>query len=221
DKAIFGDLGNDYIVAGMCRCRVYGGWGYDTIDLRANLHVDGGLNDMPVPNPDGSAGTPAWEALTFGGAGQDIFFAGTGGDRLIDWGGNHNSFYVPFSQFGMPAVSRTLQPYLMQFLYALSKSDGADQLLGVRYGGDPARNGEPFGEIGLVLQHDAAWHQGAGPPFNSMPENLGGVGNDVAKTANIRPIGSPGTMPLAAAPPPPLLPPARPRAEPPLGRAAR
>ena len=33
--------------------------------------------------------------MAYGGAGQDILFAGTAGDRLIDWTGNHNSFYVP------------------------------------------------------------------------------------------------------------------------------
>jgi hypothetical protein len=199
DKTIFADLGNSWIVAGMCRCRIYGGWGNDVIDVRASTRVNNGLNDGPVSNPDGTFGTPAWETLAYGGDGQDIFFAGTGGDRLIDWVGNHNSFYVPFSQFGMPAISRTLQPFLMEFLYALSKSDGADQLLGVRYGGAPDRNGEPFGELGLVLQHDAAWHQQPGPPFNKMPENLGGVANDVQKTANIRPFGSPGTDALTGA----------------------
>nr|MDA8357774.1 hypothetical protein [Actinomycetota bacterium] len=99
---------------------------------------------------------------------------------------------VPFSNFGMPTVSRTLQPFLPQFLYALSKSDGADPLLGLRYGGAPTRNGEPFGELGLVLQHDAAWHTMMGPPFDKMPENLGGVGTDVPKTANTLPIGSSG-----------------------------
>ncbi len=198
DKAIFGDLGNDWIVAGMGRVRVYGGWGNDVIDVRASMNVDGGLNDGPVPNPDGvTFGTPAWESLAYGGAGQDILFAGTGGDRLIDWVGNHNSFYVPFSQFGMPAVSRTLQPFLPEFLYALSKSDGADPTLGIRYGGVPARNGEPFGELSLVLQHDDAWHQQVGPPFNEMPENLGGTGIDVMKTANVRPFLSPGTDPPA------------------------
>jgi hypothetical protein len=212
DKAIFGDLGNDYIVAGMGRVRVYGGWGDDLIDLRASTVVDNGLNDMPVPNSHGGAGSPDWEALAYGGGGQDIYFAGTGGDRLIDWVGNHNSYYVPFSQFGMPAVSRTLMPFLPEFLYALSKSDGADQTLGPRadafcaangsvgacsayptYSGAAARNGEPFGELGLVLQHDTAWHQQSGPPFNEMPENLGGVGVDVAKTANVLPFNSPGT----------------------------
>jgi len=228
DKAIFGDLGNDYIVAGMGRVRVFGGWGFDLIDLRASTFEDNGLNDGPVPNlvPSGGGtfslptaansvfGTPAWESLAYGGAGQDIYFAGTGGDRLIDWVGNHNSYYVPFSQFGMPAVSRTLMPFLPEFLYALSKSDGADQTLGIRadafcassaggtnaacsdyptYSGTAARNGEPFGEMGLVLQHDAAWHQQSGPPFNEMPENLGGVGIDVQKTANVRPFASSGT----------------------------
>ena len=204
DKAIFGDLGNDYIVGGMGRVRVFGGWGNDTIDLRANLNIDGGLNDQPVPNPDGTFGTPAWEALAFGGGGQDILIAGTAGDRLIDWVGNHNSYYVPFSPFGMPTVSRTLQPQLHVFLYQLSQSDGADQTLGPRYGGDPARNGEPFGELGLVLQHDAAWHSQVGPPFNEMPENLGGTGIDIQKTANIRPIGSPGTDPPSDFPAPVL-----------------
>ncbi len=228
DKALFGDLGNDYIVGGMGRVRVYGGWGFDLIDLRASTYEDGGLNDGPVPNlvPSGHGtftlptaansvyGTPAWEALAYGGAGQDIYFAGSGGDRLIDWVGNHNSYYVPFSQFGMPAVSRTLMPFLPEFLYALSKSDGADQTLGLRsdafcasaagglndacsaypkYSGTAARNGEPFGELGLVLQHDQAWHQQSGPPFNEMPENLGGTGIDVQKTANVRPFASSGT----------------------------
>jgi hypothetical protein len=212
DKAIFGDLGDDYIVSGMGRVRVYGGWGFDLIDLRADTTVDNGLNDMPVPNSHNGAGSPDWESLAYGGAGQDIYFAGTGGDRLIDWVGNHNSYYVPFSQFGMPAVSRTLMPFLPEFLYALSKSDGADQTLGPRadafcaangsvgacsaypkYSGAAARNGEPFGELGLVLQHDTAWHQQSGPPFNEMPENLGGVGVDVQKTANVMPFNSPGT----------------------------
>ena len=114
----------------------------------------------------------------------------------------------------MPTVSRTLMPYLPEFLYALSKSDGADQTLGTRadlycatsagsktaecsgypkYSGTAARNGEPFGELGLILQHDPGWHEQAGPPFNEMPENLGGTGSDVQKTANVLPFASQGT----------------------------
>jgi hypothetical protein len=226
DKAIFGDLGNDWIVGGMGRVRVYAGDGNDVVDLRASTFEDGGLNDGPVPNlvsnGDGTFslpttnpvyGTPAWEALAYGGAGQDIFFAGTAGDRLIDWVGNHNSYYVPFSAFGMPTISRTLQPALPDFLYALSASDGADPTLQLRYApfdttysGIASRNGEPFGELGLTLQHDAGWHQQAGPPFNPMPENIGGVGVDVQKTANIRAIASPNTPGLVMNTPCPCSP---------------
>src|SRR4029077_4531242 len=112
DDAIFGDFGNDWILGGMGRVRIYGGWGNDLLDLRASLDVNGGLNNAPVSDPamGTTAGTPAWEGLAFGGAGQDILCAGTGGARLIDWVGNHNSYYVPFSPCGMPTVSRTLQP---------------------------------------------------------------------------------------------------------------
>src|SRR4029077_6239258 len=42
-------------------------------------------------------------------------------------------------------------------------------------------------------QHDTAWHQQSGSPFNEMPENIGGTGVDVAKTANVLPFNSAGT----------------------------
>ena len=194
NKAIFGDLGADWIVAGMGRDRIYGGWGNDVIDLRAQTNGQGGLNNLPVANLNGTYGTPAWESLAFGGAGQDILFAGTGGDRLIDWVGPRNSYYVPFAPYGAPTITRALLPGLATFLYALSKSDGADQVLGLKYGGEKARNGEPFGELGLVLPQDKAWQAQSGPPFNPMPENEAGVAIDVTKTANVRPIDSPGTV---------------------------
>ena len=143
-------------------------------------------------------GTPAWDSLVYGGGGQDIMFAGTGGDRLIDWVGEHNTYYVPFSNYGEPTVSRTLQPFLQDFLYALSASDGADPTLGLRYGGDPTRNGEPFGELGLVLQHDSAWQNQTGAPFNKGPWNLGGVPDDVAVNSPYEPLASPGTHPASA-----------------------
>src|SRR5260370_38352811 len=94
----------------MGRVRVYGGWGFDLIDLRASTVVDNGLNDVPVPNSHLTAGSPAWEALAYGGAGQAIFFAGTGGDRLIASARNHNSHYVPLSQFRLPPVSPPPSP---------------------------------------------------------------------------------------------------------------
>src|SRR5260370_9144001 len=95
----------------MGRVRVYGGWGFDLIDLRASTVVDNGLNDVPVPNSHLTAGSPAWEALAYGGAGQDIFFAGTGGGRPVDRVGHHHNYYVPFSNFRMPHASPPPAPF--------------------------------------------------------------------------------------------------------------
>ena len=59
--------------------------------------------------------------------------------------------------------------------YALSKSDGADPTLAAQYGSDPARNGEPFGELGLVDQQDAAWGDQHGEPRDPQPGNEPGT----------------------------------------------
>ena len=122
-----------------------------------DLDTQGGLNDRPDTHP-------SYEDLAFGGAGLDVLIANTGGDRLIDWQGDFNSFIVPFSPYGMSTVSRQLAPGLKEFLYALSKAQGADPTRPAETGADPARNGEPEGEIGAVVQKDPAWGDQTGGP---------------------------------------------------------
>ena len=141
---------------------------------------------------------PSYEDLAFGGAGRDVLVANTGGDRLIDWSGEYDTFLTPFAPFGMATVSRTIQPQLPEFLYALSKSDGADQTLSAIYFSDPARNGEPFGELGLVTQQDAAWQDQKGAPRDPQAGNVPGGQRDVLRTNNTSPIGSPDTTPTTA-----------------------
>jgi len=101
-------------------------------------------------------------------------------DRLIDWVGEFNSYIVPFGPFGAPTVTRKLQPQLAQYLYDLSGSDGADQTLAdPTPGANPARNGEPFGELGLVIQRDKdAWHNQTGAPGDPQAGNKGGNKRD-------------------------------------------
>jgi hypothetical protein len=117
----------------------------------------------------------------YGGAGRDVLIANTGADRLIDWLGEYNSYVVPFAPFGLPTVSRAAQPQLAQFLYDLSKSDGADQtrIAPEVEGADPERNGEPFAELGLVRQQDDEWQDQTGAPADPQPGNTGGVQRDV------------------------------------------
>ena len=117
--AAFGDLGNDWIVGGTGRDNMYGGFGNDLLNADDNSSTNGSLNDQPDTHP-------TYEDRAFGGAGRDVLIANTGGDRLIDWVGEYNSNLVPYAPFGAASVSRTLQPFLSEFLYALSASDGAD-----------------------------------------------------------------------------------------------
>jgi Ca2+-binding RTX toxin-like protein len=174
---LFGDLGNNWIVGGTGTNHLYGGFGNDLLDVRASQDIHGGLNDQPntaVSNSD----------LAYGGAGKDVLIADNTADRLIDWVGNFNTYIVSSTQWGMPTVSRTVQPQLPQFLYNLSASDGADQTRAADFpGADPARNGEPFGELGLVLQHDAAWRQQTGAPSDHPPGNLSGSKRVTIKAA--------------------------------------
>ncbi|WP_152049608.1 LEPR-XLL domain-containing protein [Tautonia marina] len=177
DDAIFGGTGNDWLGGGTGRDNVYGGWGNDLINLDDDQDTNGGLNDQPDTHP-------TYEDRGYGGAGRDILIGNTGGDRLIDWVGEYNSYLVPFAPFGMATVSRTLQPQLAEFLYALSAADGADPTRASDTGADPARNGEPFGELGLVLQKDAAWRDQTGPPADPQAGNIPGGKRDVLRSAD-------------------------------------
>ena len=136
------------------------------------------LNDTPDTHP-------TYEDRVYGGAGLDILIGNTGGDRLIDWVGEFNSYIVPFSPFGIATVSRQDDPWLPEFLYALSKSQGADPTRATDTGDDPARNGEPKGEIGLVTQRDhGLWQQQTGSPTDPQAGNLPGGRRDVLRSAN-------------------------------------
>ncbi|MDB5978261.1 MAG: hypothetical protein JWR07_5021, partial [Nevskia sp.] len=199
---IFGDLGNDWMVGGTGRDDVYGGMGNDLMNVDDNMNSTAATADPLANNvPDTQ---PYFEDRAFGGGGRDVLIANTGGDRLMDWTGEFNSYLVPFAPFGMATVSRTLQPQLPEFLYALSGSDGADA---TRYSDMnngaappapsnsdpmPSRNGEPFGELGLVLQKDAAWHDTHGGPSDPQAGNIAGGKRDVLRSASFDDGGAQG-----------------------------
>src|SRR5581483_2919443 len=189
DDHIFGDLGNDWAVGGTGRDVMYGGWGNDLLNADDNQNTNGGLNNgFDTTSNDTN---PSREDLAFGGAGRDVLIANTNGDRLMDWVGEFNTMLTPYAQFGAVSVSRLLRPGEAQYLYDLSKSDGADQTLAAQYGSDPARNGEPFGELGLVLQQDAAWQAQTGGPRDPQAGNIGGGKVDIKNNP-----GTAGTLPI-------------------------
>jgi hypothetical protein len=176
DDRIFGDNGNDWLVGGTGRDNLYGGWGDDLMNADDDQDTNTGLNDAPDTNT-------SYEDRAYGGAGRDVLIGNTGGDRLIDWVGEFNSFIVPFAPYGLGTVSRTLQPQLAEFLYGLSASDGVDLTRATDAGGDPARNGEPQGELGVVRQQDFAWQDETGGPRDVQAGNIAGGKRDVLRSA--------------------------------------
>ena len=176
NDVLFGDLGNDWLVGGTGRDHLWGGRGDDLLNADDN-HDTSAANDTPDT-------ALAYEDIAHGGAGRDILIANTGGDRLIDNTGEFNSYLVPFGPFGPPTTSRNPQPQLMDYLYELSEADGADQTLGSALAdpNDP-RNGEPNGEIGLVVQGDPGWQDQTGGPDDPQAGNVGGGNRDVRESA--------------------------------------
>ncbi|NVK42523.1 MAG: hypothetical protein HWE39_14880, partial [Oceanospirillaceae bacterium] len=195
DDRIFGDLGNDWIVGGTGRDHMYGGRGNDLLNMdddhNSGFSGKAGPHDPPPSDLDNKDPDEfqSYADIVYSGAGRDVMILNTGADRAIDWVGEYNSYIVPFSPFGAFHISRTLQPQVPEFLYALSASDGIDNSLNapdaqlyvdqknldVRTDApDPARALEPYGELGMVRQTDFDWQEQTGAPNDPQPGNLQG-----------------------------------------------
>jgi VCBS repeat-containing protein len=74
----------------------------------------------------------------------------------------------------------------MEYLYQLSAADGADQTRDVDEGrpANDLRNGEPLGEMGLVMQKDFDWKAQTGAPDDPQPGNIPGGSRDVLRGAD-------------------------------------
>src|SRR5207244_2083698 len=86
---LFGDTGNDWLVGGTGQDKLYGGLGNDILNADDNLETST-PDAAPSDGPD----------IAFGGGGRDILIANATTDRLIDWVGEFNNYYVPFNPFG-------------------------------------------------------------------------------------------------------------------------
>jgi Ca2+-binding RTX toxin-like protein len=178
DDAIFGDLGNDWLVGGTGRDDSYGGYGNDLLNADDDPATNAGLNS--------SADTayPSYEDRAFGGAGRDVLLANVVNDRLVDWVGEFNTYVVPFSTSGQATITRGLQTQLAEFLYALSAGDGADPTRAADTGADPTRNGEPEGELGLVRQSDFDWGAETGGPLDPQGNIVPSGSRELKSSAN-------------------------------------
>ena len=160
---LFGDNGNDWIVGGTNCDWLFGGFGDDLLNLDDNLTTDGGLND----NPEDADPRFRDGDFAFGGAGRDVMIANTALDRMYDWGGEFNSYVVPFASFGNPMVNREFSPFAQALITAMSFGAGQDTQLAAF---------SPFDETALVTPDDGQlWLDQHGGPRDPQPGNIGGV----------------------------------------------
>ena len=94
---------------------------------------------------------------------------------------------VPFSPFGAATISRALAPGIIEYLLQLSKADGADRTRANDAGTDPLRNGEPNGELGMVIQSDFAWQEQTGDRGRPEPGNANGTAENPRHFNGARP----------------------------------
>ena len=174
---LYGDLWHDWLVGGTDCDWLFGGFGDDLLQLDDNLETAGGANTDPENDDprfrDGD--------FAFGGAGRDVLIANTAQDRMFDWGGEFNSYLVPFSPFGIPTVNRVFSPHARDFIRALSVAGGSDE-----GGVGMIPSGEPFDEEALVEPSDGQlWQDQHGGPRDPQPGNLPGGGRDDVGEPNL------------------------------------
>ncbi|MEJ8562140.1 hypothetical protein QTO30_13515 [Yoonia sp. GPGPB17] len=165
DDRIFGSIGHDILFGGTGRDSIYGGYGNDLISADDKLD-SGGIDDPLTLDIDESTllglnNVPdddiSYEDFVFGGAGRDFMIANTSGDRLVDWNGDFNEYFVPYRNAGVPTVINSFNTALETYIIRVATADGVDQTRAadvdpiLTADGTPLSTaGEPYGELGLI-----------------------------------------------------------------------
>jgi Ca2+-binding RTX toxin-like protein len=128
---VFGGDGDDVAWGGRGPDDLFGGWGDDHLDVRPR-EADG--SDPRDPPEWWTWGVPdhyqGYDTI-YGGWDQDAMQANIAlpgpreADRLIDWAGGFNVFYVCPGAYGEGTITRQGSPHLQAYLQALAQGDGA------------------------------------------------------------------------------------------------
>ncbi len=151
---LFGDDGNDVMWGGPDHDHLYGGRGDDYLDVKPREATADGPRDPAVwftyGMPDNFQGID----YIYGGWDRDAMQADNGGpgpvegDRLIDWAGGYNAYYVCPAAYGEFYITRDPSPNMQLFLQRLAEGDGAvtTSVLGT----------SGFNELALVFPNEIA-----------------------------------------------------------------
>lgn len=160
DDAAFGDDGIDAAWGGAGHDHLYGGHGGDFLDINPRV-TDPASWKVAAPVGDNYQDLD----YIYGGWDQDAMQAnisGNGpavGDRLLDWVGAYNAYYVCAATYGDFVITRAQNPGLLQYLNDQASGDGAVDTT------TPGASG--FREVAIV--HKSEEPQNSNPPH---PDNV-------------------------------------------------
>ena len=165
---LFGDDGDDVLWGGFDHDHAYGGRGKDYLDVKPRPEMTVGKKNQQMTLPPDlvewfAFGEDAnhqdnYEGIDYiyGGWGQDAMQADEGdhgpvpGDRLIDWVGAYNVYYVCPALYGGSLITRAHGPAIVEFLQQLAEGDGAIE---------PANQGSSgFDEVAIVFAKEANYN---------------------------------------------------------------
>jgi Ca2+-binding RTX toxin-like protein len=133
EDALFAGDGDDAAWGGADHDRIFGGDGADSIDIKVRPGDPAIWSAVrPLEDEDGLRSTVNGQDLIYGGRGADVMQADMGdggkraGDRLSDWIGNNNLYFVCDSGYGAGQVLRAQSPGIKDALVGLARAVGAD-----------------------------------------------------------------------------------------------
>ncbi|HEX6290153.1 MAG TPA: calcium-binding protein [Herpetosiphonaceae bacterium] len=144
---VFGGDGNDALWGGRDHDHLWGGYGDDYLDVKPRPDTDS-------PEWFTYGGPESYDGIdyAYGGWGQDALQANVGdtgpvpGDRLMDWVGAYNVYYVCPGAYGEWMITRSLSPGMIRFLQELAEGDGADNTAN--------RTSSGFRELAMVFSNE-------------------------------------------------------------------
>jgi hypothetical protein len=154
---LFGGDGPDAMWGGPDHDEVFGGYGDDWMDIEPRPARVDKKQTFPEDPPEWYtyANIQNYQGLDliYGGWDQDAMQADEGrpgphpGDRLIDWVGGYNAYYVCPGAYGERVITRSHSPSMIAFLQQLAQGNGAHLTA------DAAASG--FREVGIVFPNEA------------------------------------------------------------------
>ncbi len=173
---VFGGDGDDVMWGGRFHDHLWGGHGDDHIDVRprtaSRVTVDDNALWFTYGRPDHYQKLD----IIYGGFDQDAMQANEAeagpplADRLIDWAGGFNVFYVCPGAYGEGTITRIPSPDMREFLRDLAEADGALM---------PRTNGTSgFRELAYVFPQDMR--------FNAKPPHADHPGHFVCDDGRVR-----------------------------------